>query len=378
MSVYKRPGAKTFTYDFWIDNHRFSGDSGKTSEREAKQWVKAFRVEAAAQAAARARLNAPQTWSDAASRYWNEVGKHHRNADVTAMNLDWLQREIGASTPLHAINDNIVSQLVAKRRAEFRKVGNADTPKRQVSAATVNRTMTEQLRKVWHRAKDVWRVPVGDVAWAQHMLPEPQERVREASAGEERKIMARLGRGYDEAVAFAFLSGCRRMEIVGLRKTDVDFFSRQFTVTGKGGKERLIPMSDELYDLLWRLKDTPTKHVFTFVAARTDERKKLVRGEHYPMTDAGLRTAMTRATKAGGVENFRFHDVRHTTATRALRNSNLKVVQKLLGHSDIATTTKYAHVMKEDVRAALNAMRPTKSPTTTAPEDAKLLSEKGK
>jgi len=55
------------------------------------------------------------------------------------------------------------------------------------------------------------------------------------------------------------------------------------------------------------------------------------------------------------VENFRFHDTRHTAATRVLRASNLKVAQRLLGHADIATTTKYAHALDDDIRAALNA-----------------------
>ncbi|EHS52593.1 integrase family protein [Rhizobium sp. PDO1-076] len=52
---------------------------------------------------------------------------------------------------------------------------------------------------------------------------------------------------------------------------------------------------------------------------------------------------MLRAAPSAGVQSFRFHDTRHTTATRILRASNLKVTQRLLGHADIATTTKYAH-----------------------------------
>jgi len=63
------------------------------------------------------------------------------------------------------------------------------------------------------------------------------------------------------------------------------------------------------------------------------------------------------------VVNFRFHDTRHTTATRVLRKSNLRVVQKLLGHSDVKTTTKYAHALDEDVLAALEAASPTNTPT---------------
>lgn len=68
--------------------------------------------------------------------------------------------------------------------------------------------------------------------------------------------MEQLERGYDDAIEFAFLSGCRRMEILGLDWPRVDFFGRQFTVIGKGKKSRVIPMSQAIFDLLWRQQNT--------------------------------------------------------------------------------------------------------------------------
>lgn len=377
MSVYKRKGAKTYQYDFWVRGNRFLGDTGCEEKRQAVRELERIRRDAEAKVAQAVQLGSPRTWQHAASRYYEEVGKHHKALDMTLASLDWLTREIGANTLLTAINDNVVAQLVAKRRAEMRLVGNAETVKRTVSPATVNRTMTEPLRKVMSRAAKIWKVPVGDVRWTQHMLDEPQERIREASKSEEARIMGKLDRGYEEAVKFAFANGCRRMEIVGFRKTQIDFFTRQFSVLGKGGKTRSIPMSDETYAQLWRLKDDPTEFVFTYVAKRTDKRKGIVRGVRYPITDAGLRTAMRRAVKAAGVPDFRFHDTRHTAATRVLRKSNLRVVQNLLGHADVTTTTKYAHALAEDVRAALNAASPVKSPVTGSDDGAKVLKDNG-
>ncbi|MBO1039085.1 tyrosine-type recombinase/integrase [Brucella pituitosa] len=74
-----------------------------------------------------------------------------------------------------------------------------------------------------------------------------------------------------------------------------------------------------------------------------------------------------------GGTNFRFHDTRHTAAIRIMRASNLRVAQKLLGHSDIKTTTKYAHAMMEDVRSALDAMSATETATDYTTEDIKIL-----
>lgn len=80
---------------------------------------------------------------------------------------------------------------------------------------------------------------------------------------------------------------------------------------------------------------------------------------------SGLDTAFGRAMAKAGIKDFRFHDLRHTTATRLLRQEgNLRMVQKLLRHSDIATTARYAHVLDEDLRNALNRM------ATTNPEES--------
>lgn len=57
------------------------------------------------------------------------------------------------------------------------------------------------------------------------------------------------------------------------------------------------------------------------------------------------------------MEDFRFHDFRHDLATKLLRQTgNLKTVQKALSHSDIKTTTRYAHVLDEEVAEALESL----------------------
>jgi len=62
-----------------------------------------------------------------------------------------------------------------------------------------------------------------------------------------------------------------------------------------------------------------------------------------------------RLRKKAGVENFRFHDIRHDVGTKLLRDTgNLKLVQRALHHADIKTTTRYAHVLDEEVAEALD------------------------
>ncbi|GHC79655.1 integrase [Limoniibacter endophyticus] len=293
------------------------------------------------------------TVEDAVSRYWSEIGQHHVNSDATLWSLDWLCTNLGRRTKLNTITDKQVAEIVAKRRNDL--IPRRKTPTR-ISPTTVNRTVTQPLREIMLRASNVWNVRTQKVDWSEHLLREPGERVREASAVEEAKIMSELERGYDVAVRFAFLSGCRRMEILGLTWDKVDFFGRTFTVIGKGNKPRVIPMSQAIFDLLWQEKDHHPRVVFTFVAKRVVKKQGYARGSRYPLTEHGLKTAMRRGVANSGVTNFRFHDTRHTAATRILRKSNLRVAQQLLGHEDISTTTKYAHAMVDDVRSAMDAM----------------------
>lgn len=376
MSVYIRKDSKdgTYSYEFQLQGRRFSGNTDRTAEREAKQVERTKRKEAEQQLRAEKEFSSEEmTFEVAASRYWLEVGQYHQNAETTTWSMEWLQRAIGKKALLRDITDSKVAELVAKRRNET--IPNRKNPVK-IGPSTVNRTMTQPLREILIRAAKVWKAKVADIDWSEHLLNEPKERVREASPAEETAILNELERGYDVAVKFAFLSGCRRMEIIGLTWSRVDFFSKSFTVIGKGNKARIIPMSKAIFALLWGERDRHPEAVFTYEAKRTSKRYKLVRGQRYPLTESGLKTAMRRAVPDAGVNNFRFHDTRHTAATRILRTSNLRVAQKLLGHEDIKTTTKYAHAMVEDIRNALDAMSPTENPTDIIGGEDKALGDK--
>lgn len=390
MSVYIRADAKDgfYTYDFQLQGRRFSGPTGCTSKREAREVEKARKIEAKAAIAVEQAFSDPNmTVAIATSRYWLEVGQNHENWKNTEWSMAWLVAHFGPDFLLQNINDEKVSAMVARRRGEFvpsqRKPGRKyRTPerRRRVSPATVNRTVIQPLREIILRAEKLWGARTGEVDWSKHLLAEPKERVREASIGEEAAIMAELSRGYDVAVEFAFLNGCRRMEILGLEWSRVDFFGRRFTVIGKGNKPRSIPMTKRTFEILWLQQNFHAEKVFTYIAARTVKTagRTLVKGSRYPLTEAGLKIAMRRAVPKAGVKNFHFHDTRHTAATRVLRKSNLKVVQQLLGHEDIKTTTKYAHAMMDDVLNALEAASPTESPTRVGEGYDKRLKDLGK
>lgn len=353
MPVYRKHGKPEYTYDFKLRGSRFSGPTGTSNKRQAERILEQKRQEAQSyfKTAARFTAEGPMTLEIAASRYWLEVGQHLANADDYYRALGWLLDHFGKQVTLDRISDSMIAAMVSRRRSDG------------VSNATVNRTTTVPLRGIMIRAKKTWKVPVFDVEWRRHLLKEPRERVREASQDEERRLLDAMRGDYAPAVRFALLTGCRRMEIVDLNWSRVDFLGRTITIKGKGDKTRILPMTEVVRELLWSLRGSHPTAVFTYVARRTSKHLKLVRGTRYPITMEGFKTAWRRYRDKSGVKNFRFHDMRHTAATRTLRTGNMKIVQRMLGHEDIATTAKYAHAMIEDMRVAMEAANHTGSHT---------------
>ena len=83
MSTYKRKGGKNYDYDFRLGGRRFRGRTGETEKRAADRFEAGVKLKAAAEVKSSAALNAPRTWAQGSSRYWEEVGRHHKAVDLT-------------------------------------------------------------------------------------------------------------------------------------------------------------------------------------------------------------------------------------------------------------------------------------------------------
>jgi integrase len=362
VSVYRDKRSPYYQFDFQIDGHRFHGSTKCTSRKDALSFESAEQGRARALIKAAKRAKASLAIDDVADRLWNDQAQYDADPKATETNLARLIEYFGEAKSLTAINHSEAKKLVAWRRGHrVSRRGKLTKEKREalplISNATVNRSATKVLQRLFAFAKAEGAVFDDEPKWEELLLSEPEERVRELKSEESDAIEGAMRDDYSPFLDFARASGMRLKECVTLRWSEVDFGTRQIVRIGKGGRRVVFPVTDSVRDILFPLQGQHPEFVFTYVAVYGNKQLGLVRGERYPISYNGAKSAWQRIRARAGLIGFRFHDFRHDFGTKLLRDSgNLKLVQKAMNHRDIKSTLRYAHVLDDDVAAAVERL----------------------
>ena len=149
-----------------------------------------------------------------------------------------------------------------------------------------------------------------------------------------------------------YASGLRVSELVDLRLFHISLSERVLRITGKGNKERLVPFGDVAYDWLQRYLEEGRPALLGM--KQNDTVFVTARGAHAgeAMTRAMFWHLVKKYAKEAGITApLSPHTLRHAFATHLLNHgADLRVVQLLLGHADISTTTIYTHVARERLK----------------------------
>lgn len=165
-----------------------------------------------------------------------------------------------------------------------------------------------------------------------------------AAEGDERPAALRAW----AAAELLYGSGIRVGELVAIDQNDVDVGERLVRVLGKGGKERVVPFGVPAARALtaWLDDGRPElAHAGTGAALLVGDR-----GGRWGQRQ--VREAVHRLAARAGVDDVAPHALRHSAATHLLQGgSDLRSVQEVLGHANLATTQRYTHVDPERLRA---------------------------
>lgn len=208
-----------------------------------------------------------------------------------------------------------------------------------------------------------------------YLSPEEESRLREALRIREARIRAdrdsgnewRRARGYEEypslhehpyadhlmpMVLLSLNTGMRRGEVFNLSLEDIDLDNGILTVVAKNtksGKKRTIPLNDEAYSILSKLKPTPDAKGLVFPGK-----------DGRPLNN--VKSAWSKLLKDAEIVNFRWHDMRHHFASiLGQKNANILALKDLLGHSNIKTTMCYAHSCEKQKLDAVNLLNQARS-----------------
>jgi len=212
-----------------------------------------------------------------------------------------------------------------------------------VCNATVNREVA-CLKHLLNTAVSWKRIKANPIK-AVPKLKEPPGRLRYLTLEEINKLLGLCPlppNPLRAIVIVALTTGMRKSEILGLKwdyiKPNDRFILLPVT---KNNTVRVVPMNNTLLNAL---VDLPRESEFVFWNAR---------GKHLGDVKRSFATACRKA----GIENFRFHDLRHTYASHlTMRGVHMRALQELLGHKDIKMTQRYSHLSPDQLQGAVRLL----------------------
>jgi len=268
--------------------------------------------------------------SEFAAEYMKVVASRQAwGRNVRTMLTQW-EEHLGARCRLREITPRKVEAFRESRLAEGRSPG------------TVNRNLAV-LKRVLTVAAE-WDLIADNPIHRVKPLRGERSCMRFLTEEEARGLLDACARSKNEflepLVVLALNTGARKGELLGLRWKDVSFESATLSFPQtKNGERKDIPINDAALAALVRLK-------------RVSGRDRVFGRRDRSTFD--FRSAWEAALEDAGIEDFRFHDLRHTYASWAAQaGMDIRRLQRLLGHKTLAMTQRYSHLGPRDLREAV-------------------------
>lgn len=328
MSLYKRANSRIW----WIRLPAIKGElkplqmsSGTDNKRQAQRLHDKLKAERWEQD--KIGVKPVRTWDEAAERWLTET-THKRTQAWDRSMLKWFHPHLGGKA-LTDISRALLDEIKAKRA-------------KGVTPGTVNRYMA-LVRAILRRACYDWewldRVPkVG-------MLRNPAGRIRALTDEELARLLPELPQHLRDMVVFSLATGLRQGNVTRLQWKQVSLERQHLWIAAdqhKNGKAHAVPLNASAMAVLRMRKGDHPKFVFTY--------------EGNPIVQVNTK-AWRAALKRAGIEDFRWHDLRHTWATwQREEGTPTHELQRLGGWKTLEMVERYAHVAPEGLQLAASRL----------------------
>lgn len=328
MSLYRR---KDSPY-WWVKLPPIQGESsplqistGTAEKRKASEFHDRLKAQRWEQE--RIGLKPRHTWADAVLKFLEETS-HKRSQSKDIGILRWLDPYLGQKY-IDEVDRTLVDQIKSARTS----IGTRSTANRYLAV----------IRSILRKARDEWE-------WIEHipkisLYKEPDGRTRALNYEEFARLHAELPSHLADMALFTVATGLRQANVAKLEWAEVDVALRHAWIPAdkfKNGSPHAVPLNEIALAVLQKQIGKHATHVFTYRGA--------------PVTNVSTK-AWKAALKRAGIENFRWHDLRHTFATwhRQAGTPNHEL-QRLGGWKTPAMVERYAHIAPEGLQSAASRL----------------------
>ncbi len=317
MSLYKRKDSSLWWLKIRHNGQAIQRSTGTDDKLKAQEYHDRLKVELWEQQ--RLGVRPAYSWNEAVLRWLRET--EHKASQVSdKYHLRWLDAYL-CDVPLTNINRTMIDKIMAARKADG------------VANSTVNRVL-EVMRAILRKAANEWEWL--DKAPFFRLLPEPTRRIRWLKHDEATCLLAELPVHLQAMVRFSLETGLRKANVAGLLWSQVDLERRCAWVhpdQAKARKAIAVPLSNAAVEVIRGQIGKNLTHVFSY------------RGN--PVV-APNNSAWEKALKRAGIENFCWHDLRHTWASWHVQaGTPLHVLQELGGWESVEMVRRYAHLSSD-------------------------------
>lgn len=322
FSLNRKDGSKGWYYDFMYNGTRYRKYAGSTKTQAIRAMEKRRNEAINEELGLSGKIKNPKIEEYAIP--YLERRKHIRSHKREAVSVRNLLKFFKGKNMVSIIPSNIADYI------NYRKAMG-------VSNSTINRELTT-LKRMYNlgiKWKDVRYNPVNDVDF----LEEPPGRTRFLTIEEAKLLIEYASDHIKPIIKTALNTGMRIGEILSLKWKQVhleDMITPSIElIETKNNRKRFVPLNNDMINLLFSIKNT-SEHVgennFVFYGARGTPLKS-------------IKKPFKRALEKTGLQDFRFHDLRHTFASHYLMNGgDLISLKEILGHSSLKMVERYSHL----------------------------------